>query len=107
MMLAYPEPEQTELVTVSENAEPLVELHPVHVQMDSEFVVFVSINLKLSCDSRFQHAFTACNCVLKVITLVDSNQRNYFENAIACSKRMLKTAVATQLKQKKIQQRVS
>jgi hypothetical protein len=27
-------------------------------------------DLKLSCDSRFQRAFTACNCVFKVITLV-------------------------------------
>ncbi len=26
--------------------------------------------LKLSCDSRFQRAFTACSCVFKVITLV-------------------------------------
>jgi len=26
--------------------------------------------LKLSCDSRFQRAFTACTCVFKVITLV-------------------------------------
>jgi len=25
---------------------------------------------KLRCDSRFQHAFTACSCVFKVITLV-------------------------------------
>jgi len=30
--------------------------------------------------------------------LVGSNQGNYFENATACSKRMLKTTVATQLK---------
>jgi len=37
--------------------------------------------LKLSCDSRFQRAFTACSCVFKVITLVGSNQRNNFENA--------------------------
>ncbi len=51
--------------------------------------------LKLSCDSRFQRAFTACVFVLKVITLVGSNQRNYFENATACSKRTLKTTVAT------------
>jgi len=54
--------------------------------------------LKLSCDSRFQHAFTACVCVFKVITLVGSNQRNYLENATTCSKRTLKTTVATQLK---------
>jgi hypothetical protein len=30
--------------------------------------------------------------------LVGSNQRNYFENTNACSKRTLKTTVATQLK---------
>jgi len=34
---------------------------------------------------------------LKVITLIGSNQGNYFENATACSKRMLKTRVAAQL----------
>jgi len=34
---------------------------------------------KLRCDSRFQHAFTACSCIFKVITLVWANQRNYFE----------------------------
>jgi len=54
--------------------------------------------LKLSCNSRFQRAFTACNCVFKVITLAGSNQGNYFANATACSKRTLKTTVATQLK---------
>ncbi len=32
------------------------------------------------------------------MSLVGSNQRNYFENANACIKRMLKTTVATQLK---------
>jgi len=26
--------------------------------------------LKLRCDERFTHAFTACNCVFKEITLV-------------------------------------
>jgi len=52
-------------------------------------------SLKLSCDSRFQRAFTASICVFKVITLVGSNQRNYFENVNACSKRALKTNVAT------------
>ncbi len=46
--------------------------------------------LKLRCDSRFQHAFTACSCVFKEITLVRANQRNFFENATACSKRTLK-----------------
>jgi len=38
-----------------------------------------------------------CSCVFKEITLVDSNQGNYIENATACSKRTLKTRVATQL----------
>jgi len=40
---------------------------------------------KLRCDGRFTHAFTACVCVFKEITLVGSNQGNYFENATACS----------------------
>jgi hypothetical protein len=57
-----------------------------------------SLSLRLSCDSRFQRAFTACSCVFKEITLVGSNQGNYFENATACSKCSLKTGVATQLK---------
>jgi hypothetical protein len=65
---------------------------------------FKWLHLKLSCDSRFQRAFTACSCVLKVITLVWANQRNHFENATACSKRMRKTLVATQLKILKIDQ---
>jgi hypothetical protein len=51
-------------------------------------------------DERFTHAFTACGCVVKEITLVDSNQGNYFENATACSKRTLKTTVTTQLELK-------
>jgi len=54
--------------------------------------------LKLRCDERFTHAFTACGSIFKVITLVDSNQGNYFENATASSKRMRKTTVAMQLK---------
>jgi hypothetical protein len=52
---------------------------------------------KLRCDDRFTHAFTACGCVFKEITLVGSNLGNNFENATACSKRKLKTTVATQL----------
>ncbi len=56
------------------------------------------IQVKLRCDDRFTHAFTACSCVFKVIKLVGSNQPDYFENASACSKRTLKTTVATQLK---------
>ena len=47
--------------------------------------------------TRFRHAFTACSCVFKVITLVGSNHSNYFDNATACSKRTLKMRVATQL----------
>jgi len=58
-----------------------------------------NVKLKLRCDERFTHAFTACGCVFKEITLVGSNQGNYFENATACSKRTLKTIVATQLKE--------
>jgi len=54
--------------------------------------------LKLSCDSLFQRAFTACCCAFKVITLVWANHSNYIENINACSKRTLKTTVATQLK---------
>jgi len=57
-----------------------------------------NVSLKLRCDTRFQHAFTAFNCVFKVMTLVWANQRNYFENATTCSIRTLKTTVATQLK---------
>ncbi len=53
--------------------------------------------LTLRCDERFTQAFTACSCVFKVITLVSSNKGNYFQNATACSKRTLKTTVATQL----------
>jgi len=64
------------------------------------------MSLKQSCDSRFQRAFTPCGCVFKVITLVGSNQRNYFENTNACSKRTLKTTVATQLKQLQIVSRI-
>ena len=46
---------------------------------------------------RFQRAFTASVCVFKEITLIGSNQLNYFENAAAFSKRTLKTRVATSL----------
>ncbi len=55
-------------------------------------------SIKLGCDERFTHAFTAGGCVFKEITLVGSNQGTYFENVTACSKRTLKTTVATQLK---------
>jgi len=45
------------------------------------------MDFMLSCDSRFQRAFTACISVFKVITLVGSSQRNYFEKANSCSNR--------------------
>jgi hypothetical protein len=51
------------------------------------FEWFKNAWLKMRCDKRFTHVFT-----------VGSNQGNFFENATACSKRMLKTTVATQLK---------
>ncbi len=41
--------------------------------------------------------FPTCVGVFKVITLIGSNQHNYFENANACSERTLKTTVATHL----------
>ncbi len=70
-----------------------------HLWLFFSFLNFnFSYTLKLSCDSRFQQAITACSCVFKVITLVWANQRNFFENATTCSKRMRKTLVATQLK---------
>jgi len=52
----------------------------------------------LSCDEHFTHAFTACGCVFKKITLDGSSQGNYFENTTACSKSTLKATAATQLK---------
>jgi len=49
---------------------------------------YIFKSLELSCDSRFQHAFTACSCVFKEITLVWANQRNFFKNAVnECVKR--------------------
>ncbi len=54
------------------------------------FPYFYVFDLKLRCDER-------CGCVFKEITLFGSNQGNYFENATACSKRTLKTTVATKL----------
>jgi len=60
-------------------------------------MLFFLSGLKLSCHTYFQHTSTACICVFKEITFVGSNHRNYFENANACSKRTLRTTVATQL----------
>jgi len=61
---------------------------------------------KLRCDTRFQRAFTTCSCVFKVITLVWANKCNYFENATACSKRKLKTTVATQLNKERKRRKI-
>ena len=33
--------------------------------------------INLRCDMRFQHAFSACGCVFKVIRWFESNQHNY------------------------------
>jgi len=70
---------------------------PPLLQHQHEQLNVAPSELKLRCDERFTHAFTACSCVFKVITLVGLNQGNYFENATACIKRVRKTLVATQL----------
>jgi len=59
--------------------------------------LFLLPSFKLSCESRFQRAFTARVCVFKVIMLACANQGKYFENGNASSKRTLKTTVTTQL----------
>ena len=41
---------------------------------NKRWITMLVFHLKLRCDCRFQHAFTACSCVFKVITLVGSNQ---------------------------------
>jgi len=65
----------------------------------TSFATFLPfLYLKLRFKTRFQRVFTAYGCVFKEIILVGSNQSNYFENATTCSKCMLKTTVATQLK---------
>jgi len=43
----------------------------------------------------FQRALTACGFIFKEIMLVGSNQGSYIKNATLCSKRTLKTRVAT------------
>ncbi len=73
------------------------DLGDVKLDSNEELCTSHDNQVKLSYDSHFQHAFTACVCVFKVITLVGSNQSNYFENANTCSKCTLKTTVATQL----------
>jgi hypothetical protein len=59
---------------------------PIFGPYGSQFLL-----LKLRCKERFTHAITACSCVFKELTLVGSDQGNYFENATSCSKRTLKT----------------
>ena len=42
-------------------------------------------NLKPSCDTLFQHAFTACCCVYRVEhNYLGLNQGNHFENTTTC-----------------------
>ena len=49
----------------------------------------MSDDVEARCHMRFQHAFTACFCVFKVVTLIGSNHHNFCQNATACSTRML------------------
>jgi len=58
-------------------------IHFTFVSHSFDFFVLKRVyfnSVKLRCDERFTHAFTACSCVFKEITLVGSNQGNYFEN---------------------------
>ncbi len=59
-------------------------------QVHLNWQTVLETKLKLRCDSRFQRALTACSCVFKVITLIGSNQGNFFENATTCRKRVRK-----------------
>ena len=65
------------------------------VKVNPDEPSFCDSDLKARCHTRFHRAFTACCFVFTEITLVDPSQRNYCENANACSKRTLKTRVAT------------
>ena len=56
--------------------------------------IYLTIYIYACRHTRFQHAFTLCDCVFQVITLNYSSQLNNLENANVCSKRMLKTRVA-------------
>jgi len=94
------QPQAVQLLRIALTFKTLVFQVPMLLQVQLH-ITFKSLQavrtFKLSCDSRFQRAFTACSCGFKVITLVRAHQRNFFENATACSKRMRKTLVATQL----------
>jgi len=57
------------------------------------FEIRAELRQSFSTCARLLHVFAFS----KVISLVGSNQCNYFENATACSKRTLKTTVETQL----------
>jgi len=83
-------------ISISDRAVPPL-LLPLALSVMTKPLLKEWHKLKLRCDTRFQRAFTACSCVFKVITMVLANQRNFFENAAACSKRTLKTTLATQL----------
>jgi len=50
-------------------------------------ITVTDYSLKVRCDERFTHAFTACGWVFKEITLVGSNQGNYFEKLHAVNAR--------------------
>ena len=55
------------------------------------------------CKGLLPQAFSTCaycmrSFIFKVVTLVGSNQHNYFENTTACSNRTPKTRVATRLR---------
>jgi len=69
-------------------------IHKLRYLFASKFcwVHTMSYAIKLRCDTGFQCAFT----------LVWAKQRNYFENATACSKRTQKTTVATQLNKRSL-----
>ncbi len=71
-------------ISLIKYAKPNQRVH--FVRYNREFVITVIVITEFD-----------CSCVFKEIALVGSNQGNYFENATACSKRTLKTTVATQL----------
>jgi len=86
--------------------------------LDQKFY-FKSLNLYIEIEkmiwkkvpkAEMRQSFSTCvYCMqlrFKVITLVWANQRNFFENATTCSKRMRKTLVATQLYRIIIQRKV-
>jgi len=63
---------QIELVKLTPGVNFTIQLNVLTQEvLHNQFpIVEIGWTLKLSCDSRFQRAFTACSCVFKVITLV-------------------------------------